>query len=504
MEQENLKKLAYLLGGGLNHKQIEVTEDWVTDCPVCDDGINSSYSLNLTDNGSGKAVCTCVKGCSESEVLKKVKERGLTYLLKLKTEGESEEGSKKPKAATREQYFQLFEQVFKKPRRCIFNEKLMNFEKSQNLWNPCINSLDLVKSEALLHNETNKKYKYALSNIQPHFFAFEAAKPLEFLVDIPQWDGQERIARMADLITLKESAGVTKERFADLLKEWCAKTFQRLEDPMIQNKIFVLKGGQGVGKDTWTSMLVDGLGQFAIPLSVIKEDKDTYLNLHRGLVMKISEFDKTAKTEVSTLKDIITTPSTNLRAPYDRDSKVRHARCSFISSANAENLLRDSTGNRRFWIFEVESIEYGYQGWDRARIYKWQIDILAEMRYLALNNFEAPIEAHKAIKDYIEQETPEDIADFLVNQFLRLYYKDPANIARQFWADDDVIMQIAEVLARNNGMKPKGVIRILCRELGEFVRLGAKRKFRLTIPAADKELEQIKRIQLQQDSQIPF
>lgn len=393
------------------------------------------------------------------------------------------EKRKANKKATRDEYFELFESVLNHPRRCIFNEKLMTFDHVTQLWNPSINLIEIVKSEALCLNETRES-KFCVNSIAPHFFAFENSKPLEFLVDIPAWDGEERISAMAYLVKLKDRCAVSQCAFSELLKEWCALVFLRLHNPMIQNRILVLQGGQGIGKDTWTSMLVDGLGQFCLPLAVVKEDKDTYLNLHRGLIMKISEFDKTAKTEVSTLKDIITTPATNLRAPYDKDAKLRFSRCSFISSANAENLLRDSTGNRRFLIFEIEEIEYAYAGWSQEQIKHWQMQCLAEMRYLADVNYEASAESWRQMRLYIERQTPTDAADDITEIFLARLRSD-ITLSR-----DEIIMEFTDQkisdlmyqLSRETGIRTKGIKTLLQSRIGIFRRAGDKRHWALKIP----------------------
>lgn len=321
--------------------------------------------------------------------------------------------------ATRDQYFDLYESVLGSPKKCIFSEKLMTIDRHTALWNPAVNYLDILKSEAAVLNETPDAPKFEMGLVQPHFFAYEATKTPEFLIDLPQWDGEERIKLMALACKMRENTEITSEHFEELLKEWMARMFQRLHDPNIQNHILVLQGGQGIGKDTWVGMLVDGLGQFAIPLSVIKEDKDTFLNLHRGLVMKISEFDKTARTEVSTLKDIITTPQTNLRAPYDRDSKVRMSRCSFISSANIENILRDYTGNRRYMIFELEEIEFFYKNFSDAQRSEWRMQILAEGAALAAAGFVAGEAAREAMNAYIKKKTPDDPADDTLTEYVR-------------------------------------------------------------------------------------
>lgn len=387
------------------------------------------------------------------------------------------------KKATHDEYYELFETALSSPRKCIFNEKLM-FQDATGLWNPAINALDRLKAAALIANET-KEAKFNTSHIQPFFFAYEASCKPEFLVDIPEWDGQDRISAMAYLMKLKPDAGITEEAFSELLKEWCALMFQRLHDPMIQNRILVLQGGQGIGKDTWTSMLVDGLGQFSVPLNVVGDEKDTYLQLHRGLVMKISEFDKTSKTEVSTLKDIITAPKTDLRAPYDKDARLRLCRCSFISSANVDDILRDYTGNRRFMIFEVESIEFAYAGWDSDRIKQWQMQCLAEMVHLAQCKYTASEESWRMMREYIESKTPGNPSDDMLEHFL-LKAKSNNFITREereVLPTDSEIIEILNVLSKETGLKIRTIKLMIQSRIGVYRRIGAKRFWVWRIPA---------------------
>lgn len=394
----------------------------------------------------------------------------------------------KQKKASRDDYYQLFDEVLSNPNRCIFNEKLMTYDPESKLWNPAINSLDVLKSEAIVANES-REAKFCVSHIAYHFASYEKEKPAKFLIEIPDWDGTDRISAMAYLVKLKSTSGVSEEAFSELLKEWCANVFRRLQNPMIQNRVLVLQGGQGIGKDTWISMLVDGLGQFSVPLSVMSDDKDTYLNLHRGLVMKISEFDKTAKTEVSTLKDIITAPSTNLRAPYDKDAKLRMSRCSFISSANVENLLRDSTGNRRFLIFEVDSIEYAYHGWSEEKIHDWQIQCLAQMQALAEMNYAASPESWLQINDYILKQTPSDAADDMLESFIakiRALGPFVFQAGQDVLPSDSQIIELITALSKETGIKPRGVKSMLQSRIGVFKRLGAKRYWAWRIPEVNQ------------------
>lgn len=325
------------------------------------------------------------------------------------------------KKAKRDDYFKLFNSVLGQPKKCIFAGKLMT--KIDDIWQPAINYIDRIKSFAAVETESGG-CKYNLNLIKPHFAEYEHRQAAQLLVDIPEWDGRDRLDEMSRWVHLNKIAGISNDSFSELLKEWCSKMFERLVDPAVQNRILVLTGDQGKGKDSWTTLLIGGLGQFAVNLSIVSGDKDTFLSLHTGLVMRISEFDKTAKTEVSVLKDIITTEKTNIRAPYDTDTKVRYSRCSFISSANITNILRDFTGNRRFLVFEISSVDYVYENWPQQEAKEWQMQTLAQSLELSSRKYRANATAWNEAIGYIEQNTPSDPAKDLQDEFWMLYQQE--------------------------------------------------------------------------------
>ena len=328
------------------------------------------------------------------------------------------------RAATRDDYYKLIDDFCGRPRRDIFSGRLMTFDTSDGLWNPTINYLEILRSECLVRSEGGN-VKYNKGDIQSHLAAYEHSKPKELLIDIPVWDGRDRISEMAYMLKLKPEYGekVTDEALSEMLKEWCSLVFERLKDPMVQNRVFVLQGGQGIGKDTWIEMLVGGLGQWCFPFTLMNGDKDVYLNVNRGLIMNISEFDRTNKMEASTLKDLITGHATQIRAAYDRDSKYRENRASFISSANVVDILRDHTGNRRFMIFEVESIDWQYRSWTKEERKEWQMQVLAEAKYLAEEKYRATASSRACMDEYIQESTPTDPEEMIVQMFVVLVNK---------------------------------------------------------------------------------
>lgn len=406
-----------------------------------------------------------------------LKESQEKYQEKVKETKEQKPRGKKERIpdASRDDYYKLFDLVLNNPKKCIFSQKVMTLDETENLWNPAINYLEIIKSEAVVLNETQTNLEYKLGNVLPHFKAYETTKKANLLIDIPEWDGEDRISEMAYLCSLNQEY-VKDEDFSELLKEWMATMFLRLKNPLIQNKIIVLQGDQGLGKDTWIEHLLGGLDQFLIPFRVSHDSKDMYMQLHQGLVMNISEFDKTAKTEVSVLKDIITSQKTNIRAPYDADARTRFSRCSFISSANIENILRDYTGNRRFMIFEIESIDYAYRKWSSEEKRKWQMQCLAQGKYLASINYKAREECHEKMKGYIVQNTPIKPHDSYSEAFVTAWNKDTGTYGCETLTLQQVNQMIPD-LAKMFGVHNNTVREVLQKRHGIFKQDENKRRY---------------------------
>jgi hypothetical protein len=124
------------------------------------------------------------------------------------------------------------------------------------------------------------------------------------------------------------------------------------------------------------------------------------------------------------------------------------------STANAEHLLRDPTGNRRFMIFEVDHIQYLYENWTQEEINNWQMQCLAEMKYLASVNYKASKESWDQMNAYIDKQTPTDPSSDLLEQF---FAKLKAEISvmepREFELTDTIITQVIYALTERDGIK---------------------------------------------------
>ncbi len=340
-----------------------------------------------------------------------------------KEKDKEEKKSKTPKIpdAKYEDFVTLFQRHLSPVGRDIFTEKILT--KQKGLWQPAFDYVPILRSKAKIEEEAGY-LKYQRTMFEDHFFNWAETMEPRFLVDVPQWDGVDRIKIFTDAFILSEGYPLNNDDCDQLVSDWLCKAWQRLDAPWTRNRILILKGPQEIGKDTWINSFTWGAGQFSSPLTMVSNDKDAYLQLSKSMFLKIGEFDKTGRTEVSMLKEMVTAETTDLRASYGRDSKIRECRVSFISGCNVDDILRDTTGSTRYIILELDNFRRKEDGWTfdfPVRSEKDGLQILAQARQLAEHNFRASKTTEAKLKAYLDNKTPDDPSLDIADSYRRKF-----------------------------------------------------------------------------------
>ncbi len=344
-------------------------------------------------------------------------------------------GDSKIKHASPEAWAEFFRVELNNPKRDAFTGKMM-YLGPDGLWDSARNAKGWLKAAAHIRTVA-KQNLFAQDQVMNMLEWTERHMPLEYCFEIPEWDGIDRIKTMTDCLRLTGVNDIGPKECEELVKDWCAKMFARMSDPMVRNRVLILKSPkQNIGKDWWIEALTKGLGQWQTDLTITRGDKDVMLQLCKKAVLNIAEFDKTQAWENSTMKDMVTKSQTDIRASYDADSKDRLPKASFISSCNVDDILRDHTGATRFIILEVESIEWTYP---RDKDSKSQI--LGQCKVLADQSYRASEETEKRLARYLEERTPGDPIEEIVSEW-------NAEVKKWFDADGDVS---AKIEARKRG-----------------------------------------------------
>ena len=187
----------------------------------------------------------------------------------------------------------------------------------------------------------------------------------EYIHSLPKWDGKtdhiKNFLKQLYLIREKDREYVLKG-----FKKWfVAFVMSFIRDqptPYNINQVafILLSKKQGVYKSTWLgSIIPEHLRlQYYYPNSFSAHNKDHLKYLATRMLINLDEMESYNKTDIGEMKSIISTAQISLRLPYGRTDINRKRRASFCGSINERQFLRDETGSRRWFIVEIDGIDY--------------------------------------------------------------------------------------------------------------------------------------------------
>lgn len=176
---------------------------------------------------------------------------------------------------------------------------------------------------------------------------------------ISTWDGHSRIKDLFDCLELE--TGQDEEFCFLLFKKWLlscvAMAFNEGEDA--SHGVLILCGGQGIGKTRFLYDILPQCGKSwgADGLALNPTNKDDVLRVAMYWIVELGEINDTIKAErLERLKAFITAKKDILRKPYARGTVEMPRTTALYGTVNTKEFLRDSTGERRYWVIAVTDI----------------------------------------------------------------------------------------------------------------------------------------------------
>jgi putative DNA primase/helicase len=188
------------------------------------------------------------------------------------------------------------------------------------------------------------------------------------------WDGGDHIGRLADTIECPLEYPDDLKRI--LMTKWLISAAAAASGPdtFAARGVLVLQGEQGIGKTSWFRRLVSaGSGLFSDALIFDPADRDNYKLFVSHWIVELGELEATFKrTDIARLKGFITKTTDLIRLPWAKKMSEYPRRTVLCASVNDKEVLRDKTGNSRWWMIPCVKINYLHdvdvqQVWAEAR-----------------------------------------------------------------------------------------------------------------------------------------
>lgn len=178
----------------------------------------------------------------------------------------------------------------------------------------------------------------------------------EYFKELPEWDGTDYIRILADSVRTNHQSFWTEclERY---LVGMCAAATQ---DDVVNHTVLLLCSEvQNIGKTTFINNLLPPELRTYLSTGLINPNsKDDLAKIAQSMLINLDEFEGMSGRDLNTFKDLVTRKVISIRLPYARRSQNFPHTASFAGTGNYQEILHDTTGNRRFLCFHADSIEF--------------------------------------------------------------------------------------------------------------------------------------------------
>ena len=345
-EEGSRNVFVYQLANNLNRKGVSLHEalgyiltDFGYDEKEVTQAVNSAYG-NIHEFGKSDG------NQSKKEPIKKPKNNDLDE------DDEDDEDKPKRTQIDRLERFLSERYIF---RHNVVSGKLEFQYFGKKKWNVMNDFIE----NSMLRECLKGRIKTNLSSLRNLLYSdfCELFNPFEdYFFNLPTYDEKtDYITELANTITTTK-----QDLWQQCFKKWLvAMVGCVLDDKVINHTVIVFSGKQGLGKTTWVEKLVPKpLKEYLFSGTINPNNKDTLVQLAECMLINLDELENLNRSEIGSLKEIITKTQIRMRKAYGHNNETMPRRASFAGSVNTAQFLNDGTGSRRFLCFELEGIQY--------------------------------------------------------------------------------------------------------------------------------------------------
>jgi len=259
------------------------------------------------------------------------------------------------------------------------------------------------------------------------------------------YDGGQHISHLACYF---EDTTAPHKLFERWLRKWLIGAVAKaMNGAHVQNAMLVLDGPQGIGKSYFAKWLCSPLPDYFLDDAINPSDKDSVIRLAMYWIWEVGELGATMrKADVEALKAFITRQVVTVRKPYGKVDMVKPSLASLIGTVNnSAGILADQTGNRRFLVATINSIDWSYtQNVDPNQVWAEAFTAYSqgESWYLSKDERERSEENNAAYQ------VPNPVEGYLTKYFSI----DPSRV-NEWTATSDIVARLFDMGYRGNSTR---------------------------------------------------
>ena len=288
------------------------------------------------------------------------------------------------------------------------------------------------------------------------------------------WDGVPRV----DTLLVNYLGAEDNEYTRAVTRKSLVAAVARVFRPGIKfDYMLTLQGAQGIGKSTLFAKLG---GEWFSDTFTTMQGKEAYEQVQGVWIVEIGELAGMRKAEAETIKLYISKQKDRFRPAYGRRLQEFPRQCVFIGTTNETQFLRDTTGNRRFWVVDTPN-EPTHDLWEELTddtvrlIWAEAVELYKKGEKLFLpKKLE---ETAREVQASFEEENPKAgiVADYL-DRLLPEGWDDMDTYSRRAWLESDATGTIKrtavctlEIWAEALGGNPDKLDRYVAKEIRDIM-----------------------------------
>lgn len=220
-------------------------------------------------------------------------------------------------------------------------------EREGAMWRDSDDSYVRSRIEKVYHVVSRDKVRDAMNLVMMKNAYHPVREYLSGLV----WDGVER----AETLLIDYLNAEDTELNRCVTRTWLLGAVERVFRPGCKfDNVLMLIGPQGIGKSTLGRRL--GGSWFSDSFYTV-QGKEAYEQLRGVWIVEIGELAAMKRSEVEAVKNFISKSEDVYRAAFAENIQSYPRQCVFYGTTNEREILKDSTGGRRWWTVEVRGFE---------------------------------------------------------------------------------------------------------------------------------------------------